>query len=109
VSEQTALEMARGAMRKSGADIGLSTTGIAGPSGAGHDKPVGLVYIGYCDKDGATAKRFMLPGDRERVRNMSVLNALARCALSCCRVFAGSVHHLPWTREALWEEASPWR
>src|SRR5699024_6603040 len=46
VSEQTACEMAEGVRRCTGADIGLSTTGVAGPDGGTEEKPVGLVYIG---------------------------------------------------------------
>ena len=51
VSSQTAASMAIGAMRVSGADIGLSITGVAGP-GTSEGKPVGLIYIGLCDKAG---------------------------------------------------------
>lgn len=46
VSPQTAREMADGVRRLSGADIGVSTTGVAGPDGGTDEKPVGLVYVG---------------------------------------------------------------
>ena len=48
VSRQTAEEMARGAARAAKAEIGLSTTGIAGPGGGTKEKPVGLIYVGCC-------------------------------------------------------------
>ncbi|MGI5898309.1 MAG: competence/damage-inducible protein A [Christensenellales bacterium] len=76
VSGETAIEMAQGIRASSGADIAVSTTGIAGPSGATQTKPVGLVYIGYCDENGSDFIELRLSGDRERVRNMTVLNAL---------------------------------
>ncbi len=49
VSEQTAREMAEGALRVSGADLAVSVTGIAGPDADGTDKPVGLVYFALSD------------------------------------------------------------
>ena len=53
VSEQTAIEMAEGAAKNLAADIGISTTGIAGPDGGSDEKPVGLVYVGiYCRTKG---------------------------------------------------------
>ena len=55
VSEQTALEMATGLRDKTGVDIALSTTGIAGPSGGTKEKPVGLVFIGIATKDNSYA------------------------------------------------------
>lgn len=57
-SVRCAEEMAKGAVRLSGADFGVSTSGIAGPSGAVGDDPVGTVYIGYADKDSAFAERY---------------------------------------------------
>jgi nicotinamide-nucleotide amidase len=76
VSEQTALEMARGILKTSGADYGLATTGIAGPDGGTKDKPVGLVYIALASKDKEIAKELRLTGGRERIRNLTCLNIL---------------------------------
>jgi nicotinamide-nucleotide amidase len=76
VSEQTALEMARGILKTSGADYGLATTGIAGPDGGTKDKPVGLVYIALASKRKEIAKELRLTGGRERIRNLTCLNIL---------------------------------
>ena len=76
VSEQTAAEMALGAAKAAKADVGLSTTGIAGPTGGTPDKPVGLVYVG-CYIDGeVTVEECRFTGDREQNRNASVEAAL---------------------------------
>ena len=48
VSPETALQMAEGVKKLANADIGASTTGIAGPTGGTEEKPVGLVYVGIC-------------------------------------------------------------
>lgn len=56
-SVRCAEEMARGAMRLAGADFGISTSGIAGPSGATESDPVGTVYIGCADAGGSFAAR----------------------------------------------------
>ncbi|MGK9368946.1 competence/damage-inducible protein A [Melioribacter sp. Ez-97] len=58
VSIEVARQMAEGVKSISGTDIGLSVTGIMGPTGATPDKPVGLVYIGICDDTICTAKEF---------------------------------------------------
>jgi nicotinamide-nucleotide amidase len=64
VSMEVAMQMAEGVKSTSGSDIGLATTGIMGPTGATSDKPVGLVYIGYCDEKVCTAKKFYFGEER---------------------------------------------
>ncbi|RKX96217.1 MAG: competence/damage-inducible protein A [Spirochaetes bacterium] len=77
VSSQTAKEMAKGVKNKLKSDIGLSTTGIAGPTGGTSDKPVGTVYIGWALPDGQYgAIKNYFKGDRETVRIRTVNNAL---------------------------------
>ena len=76
VSEQTAREMAVGAAQKANANVGLSTTGIAGPGGGTPEKPVGLVYVG-CAIDGDTwVKECRFHGTREENRNAAVEESL---------------------------------
>ena len=74
VSAETAMEMAEGIRISSGADIGISTTGYAGPSGA--PDQVGHVFIGVSHRDGVQAYEFHFKGSRERVRITATLNAL---------------------------------
>ncbi|HWR23549.1 MAG TPA: competence/damage-inducible protein A [Feifaniaceae bacterium] len=76
VSAECAKEMAMGMRRTSGTDYALATTGIAGPGGATKEKPVGLVYIALSDGKDALVKRLQLTGDRARIREVTVLNAL---------------------------------
>lgn len=64
VSVQTAKEMVLGLKERSNADIGISTTGIAGPTGGTKDKPVGLVYIGFADSKNVQVKKFNFSGNR---------------------------------------------
>lgn len=73
VSYQTALEMAEGVRKKSGADIGVSVTGIAGPGGGTAEKPVGLVYVGFSAEDIWAYTKLMLSGDRDEVREKTSL------------------------------------
>ena len=76
VSEETAREMAAGALKKSGGQVALAITGVAGPAGGTPDKPVGTVCFAWTDgsKMRSATKRF--DGDRERVRRQSVVHAL---------------------------------
>ena len=76
VSEETAREMAEGISREAKTDIGISTTGIAGPGGGTEEKPVGLVYIGVCIKGNVIVEKFNFTGDREAVRKKATMNAL---------------------------------
>lgn len=76
VSSQTAIEMAIGIAKTSGADIGLSTTGVAGPDGGSEEKPVGLVYIGlYVDGQEFVYKN-IFSGNRLKIRERATRQAL---------------------------------
>ncbi|MCY6372085.1 competence/damage-inducible protein A [Clostridium ganghwense] len=76
VSSQVAAEMAAGIAKTSGTDIGISTTGIAGPEGGSDEKPVGLVYIGLYIKGEVKTKELNLVGNRQKIRNNAVLRAM---------------------------------
>ncbi|MCF7936664.1 MAG: nicotinamide-nucleotide amidohydrolase family protein [Synergistales bacterium] len=76
VSEACAAEMARGVCRQCGTEVGLSVTGIAGPTGATPDKPVGTVYVGLCREDRTTCRHRVFAGNRAAVRERSVAFAL---------------------------------
>ncbi|MDR0476946.1 MAG: nicotinamide-nucleotide amidohydrolase family protein [Desulfobulbaceae bacterium] len=76
VSAEVATAMSMGARRLCHADLAVAVTGIAGPDGGSAEKPVGTVYIGLADADGAKAERFLFHGDRQRIREMSAQTAL---------------------------------
>lgn len=76
VSPQTAEAMCLGVAKVSGADIGLSTTGIAGPGGGTAQKPVGLVYIGVSIKGNAYIKKLMLKGSRNEIREKAAYEVI---------------------------------
>lgn len=84
VSPQTALEMAVGVCRVVGVELGVSITGIAGPTGATPGKPVGLYYLGLAAPGDRRVWRYLLPGDR--VANNA---AIARAALAHVRAYLG--------------------
>ncbi len=77
VSEQTVREMVSGVAERTGADVSVAITGIAGPGGGTADKPVGTVWIGWFREGETTARRFGFPGDRHQVRERAVQAALA--------------------------------
>lgn len=64
VSKEVAEAMADGIRIKSNVDIGISTTGIAGPTGGTEEKPVGFVYIAVSTKDDTQVEKFLFTGDR---------------------------------------------
>ena len=79
VCEQTAREMAEGALRASPANISIAVTGIAGPQGGTTEKPVGTVWIAFVSDFFPTqAQVEVFPGDREAVRNSTIEQALTK-------------------------------
>lgn len=76
VSKEVAEQMAQGARRATGADIGISVTGIAGPTGGSPEKPVGLVYIGVASAQGAFVRRFQFQGSRLEIKAQTADAAL---------------------------------
>lgn len=76
VSEEVALEMARGVRTHLGADIGIATTGIAGPSGGSAEKPVGLVWLAIARDGTERAVKLNLVGDRAAIQRRATIAAL---------------------------------
>ena len=76
VSAETAAAMAAGARQRLAADVAVAVTGIAGPGGGTEEKPVGLVYLHATGPDGAGAREFIFPGDRDTVRRRASATAL---------------------------------
>ena len=68
--------MAEGVRRVAGADVAVSITGIAGPTGGTDHKPVGLVYVGIATGSGTTVKERQFKGDRARVQTLAAYTAL---------------------------------
>ncbi|MFH1091301.1 MAG: CinA family protein, partial [Pseudomonadota bacterium] len=77
VSAETAHLMARMVREKSGADLGLASTGLAGPTGATETKPVGTVFLGLASKAGVGVKHFWFPGARSQVNMLTSQTALS--------------------------------
>ena len=81
VSEQVAVVMAEGIIKKSGADIGVGITGIAGPEGGTVEKPVGTVYVAVCFENKKLVRNLKLYEidkklDRDEIRKLSTFSAL---------------------------------
>lgn len=76
VSEECAKQMAEGARIVLGSDRAVSVTGIAGPGGGSAEKPVGTVYIGVSAPDLNYARKFLFDGNREEIRDLTVIEAL---------------------------------
>ena len=76
VSEPVAKAMAEGARKALEADIAVSVTGLAGPTGDEFGNPVGTVFIGYSDSAVAEVKHCLFSGDRESIRNQTIEAAL---------------------------------
>lgn len=72
VSEQVCKQMAQGIQRKANANIGVSVTGIAGPTGGTPEKPVGTVYIGVATISSVSCKLLSLKGNRDSIREQTV-------------------------------------
>lgn len=77
VSAEVAREMAVGALRAAGSDVAVSITGIAGPTGGTDLKPVGLVWAALASGSTLQSRSFIMPGDREEVRERAAQMALA--------------------------------
>jgi PncC family amidohydrolase len=76
VSRECAEAMVRGLVHRSGTDLGVAITGIAGPSGGSEEKPVGLVYIAVLYRDSCTIKEVRLGGQRDMIRMLAAKSAL---------------------------------
>jgi nicotinamide-nucleotide amidase len=76
VSEPVALAMAEGARTRAGVDVALALTGVAGPSGGTHEKPVGTVFIACATASGSTVQKYLFGGDRGRIQEAATHAAL---------------------------------
>ena len=78
VSEQCAREMSEGLYRKTKADIAISTTGLAGPTGDTETKPIGLMYVGITNRYKSVVQQFKLNPKFDRIR---MKQEFTQCAL----------------------------
>lgn len=76
VSAQAAMAMAIGGRERTGADLAVAVTGVAGPDGGSPSKPVGLTYVAVADAAGLAVKRYLWSGDRSENKRLSAAAAL---------------------------------
>jgi nicotinamide-nucleotide amidase len=95
VSEQTVIEMAEKVRLKYGTDIGLATTGTAGPSGGTAENPVGTVWIAYADKNKTVTKKLQLGDNRENVIMMAAMVVLELLRKQILLTKSTSENHIP--------------
>ena len=84
VSRPVAAAMAAGALARSGTQIAVSVTGVAGPGGGSADKPVGTVWFGLALAGSVTTECVTFPGDRDAVRAATVMHALRLLQAAAC-------------------------
>ena len=90
--EETAREMALGAMKHGKAEVAVAVTGIAGPTGGTPEKPVGLVYVACVVKERVWVRRYWFGGDRTKNRENTTTVALAM-ARNCILEYNGITYH----------------
>jgi len=78
VSSEVAVAMAEGIRQRSGSDLALAVTGIAGPAGGSEEKPVGTVFIALAHRAGCQAERYRFFGNRQEIRTITAFTALDR-------------------------------
>ena len=76
VSEEVVREMSAGAVARSEANVAVAVSGVAGPGGGSAEKPVGMVWIGWCVEGESSAQCYFFDGDRERISQETVAAAL---------------------------------
>ena len=86
VSEQCAKEMSEGVAARHNTNIGLSTTGIAGPEGGNEDKPVGLVYMGITINNKTIVKKYIFNGNRQQIRSRACKTLLNDLRLELLKI-----------------------